>query len=96
MPRVNCSAGQHKHTGATQGPICTPFDVDCHGRWGREAGAWASMVLKDQPKEQKATLIHKLWVGISVAVQAAVVAPLICAARVPPTATPCTGLGVAG
>lgn len=74
-----------------------PFVVDCRGRWGRETTAWVALVLKGQPMEPRAALIRKLRVAVSVAVQAAVAAPLICAVRVPRTATPPTkgggGLG---
>ena len=60
-----------------------PFVIGCRGKWGREAAAWATLALKEQPQEERGELMRQLRVAVSVTLQTAVADQILCAAKSP-------------
>jgi hypothetical protein len=58
-----------------------PFVIDCRGRWGREALAWATIACSQLPQEEKAKMMRRLRVMVSVTVQQATAEQVLSASR---------------
>ena len=58
-----------------------PFVIDCRGKWGREALAWATIACSQLPQDEKAKTMRRLRVMVSVAVQQATAEQVLSASR---------------
>ena len=58
-----------------------PFVIDCRGKWGREALAWATIACSQLPQDEKAKMMRRLRVMVSVAVQQATAEQVLSASR---------------